>query len=54
MKKGFDKKKKLSKDDSNDPTDRTCPECHKIYWHKRAMLYHKKIVHSGKLMSYFP
>jgi hypothetical protein len=50
IQKAFEKKKKSVKNESaNDPNDRTCPVCNKVYWHKRAMLYHKKIVHSGRV-----
>lgn len=31
----------------DDPKHRTCPECHKVYSCRPAMLYHKKVVHSG-------
>ena len=41
------KKTKAPKDEATELNERTCPDCLKVYWHKRAMLYHKKIVHSG-------
>jgi len=33
---------------SKDSNHKTCQECGKVFWHRRAMIYHKKIVHSGK------
>ena len=33
--------------DQSDMSHRTCPECLKVYSCRPAMLYHKKVVHSG-------
>ena len=32
---------------NNDPEHRTCPDCHKLFSVRPAMLYHRKVVHSG-------
>jgi transposase len=45
------RRKEAKNSESKDPAERTCPECGKLYWHKRAMLYHRKIVHSGESSS---
>lgn len=48
LKKLADSKQKTNeKADPNDKSQRTCPNCLKVYSTRKCMLYHQKVVHSG-------